>query len=188
MINSLQLSALLSAIAIVESGNNPKAIGDRGRAVGAYQIHPEVVIDFNMATRSHHLPADMFNPRLSRDVATWYLRHYGEAAKATTPEQLARIWNGGPKGHHKAATKKYWAKVRPHYEKLCPPQPNPSSGGHSDSTPGTTAVSFSVSGPVTFVVSVSNGIKLDTSSRSTSSTTGPSAERPAKRPASRPKR
>ena len=35
-----------------------------------------------------------------------------------TPEKIARMHNGGPNGWRIDATKKYWAKVEPIFERL----------------------------------------------------------------------
>jgi hypothetical protein len=41
-----------------------------------------------------------------------YLHRYGKKALADKDyEKLARIHNGGPRGHTKSATVKYWRKV-----------------------------------------------------------------------------
>jgi hypothetical protein len=45
-------------------------------------------------------------------VFTWSGARYG----AKTPEQFARIWNGGPSGASKKATLAYWSKVKANLE------------------------------------------------------------------------
>ena len=37
-----------------------------------------------------------------------YCKHYG----LTTAEEIARCWNGGPKGMNKTLTSNYWKKVK----------------------------------------------------------------------------
>ena len=37
-----------------------------------------------------------------------YCTHYG----LTTAEEIARCWNGGPRGMNKEATSYYWEKVK----------------------------------------------------------------------------
>ena len=105
------LSNLISALIIVESSGNDRAIGDNGKAIGCLQIHREVVLDVNKFTGSHYRHQDMTNRAQARAVCEAYLRHYGKGA---TPEQLARRWNGGPKGDTKVSTEAYWAKVKKH--------------------------------------------------------------------------
>jgi hypothetical protein len=51
--------------------------------------------------------ADRSNPGKSREMAAVYLTHYGTARGITDPVALARIWNGGPRGHCKRATVAY---------------------------------------------------------------------------------
>ena len=105
------ISNLISALIIVESSGNDLAIGDGGRAIGPLQIHKAVVLDVNKFTGSHYRHQDMTNRAQARAVCEAYLRHYGKGA---TTEQLARRWNGGPKGDTKTSTEAYWAKVKKH--------------------------------------------------------------------------
>lgn len=102
---------LLDAICAVESNGNANAIGDNGKAVGAYQIHPAVVTDVNRLTGSRYTIADRTDPAKARAMCRAYLTHYGERAGGTD-EAHARTWNGGPKGAKKAATVGYWKRVK----------------------------------------------------------------------------
>ena len=104
------ISNLISALIIVESSGNDLAIGDNKRALGPLQIHRAVVLDVNRITGSHYRHQDMTNRVQARAVCAAYLTHYG---KGKTTEEQARIWNGGPQGHHKKqATEAYWNKVK----------------------------------------------------------------------------
>jgi hypothetical protein len=105
------ISNLISALIIVESSGNDRAIGDQGRAIGCLQIHKAVVADVNKFTGSHYRHQDMTNRVQARAVCEAYLKHYGRGAST---EQLARRWNGGPSGDKKQATEAYWNKVRKH--------------------------------------------------------------------------
>ena len=105
----MNLTNLIAALIIVESGGNDMAIGDNGKAIGPLQIHRAVVLDVNRITGSHYRHQDMTNRAQARAVCEAYLRHYGRGA---TAEQLARRWNGGPTGDRKTATEAYWAKVK----------------------------------------------------------------------------
>ena len=105
----MNLNSLISALMIVESGNNDQAIGDQGRAIGCLQIHKAVVLDVNKFTGSHYRHQDMTNRVAARAVCQAYLEHYG---KGKTLEQQARIWNGGPTGDRKQATVAYWRRVQ----------------------------------------------------------------------------
>ena len=105
----MNLNSLISALMIVESGNNDQAIGDQGRAIGCLQIHKAVVLDVNKFTGSHYRHQDMTNRAQARAVCQAYLEHYG---KGKTLEQQARIWNGGPTGDRKPVTLAYWRRVQ----------------------------------------------------------------------------
>ncbi len=107
------LPALISALVMVESGGDPAKVGDGGQALGILQIHPEVVQDVNRNYGTKYRHKDVLNPVKARRICKLYLRHY--AGCRATAEQCARIWNGGPRGHDKAATRQYWEKVRQFY-------------------------------------------------------------------------
>jgi hypothetical protein len=107
----MNLTNLITALIAVESSGNDLAIGDGGKAIGPLQIHKAVVLDVNRITGSHYRHQDMTNRVAARAVCEAYLKHYGKGA---TTEQLARRWNGGPKGDTKSATEAYWAKVKKH--------------------------------------------------------------------------
>jgi hypothetical protein len=47
---------ILRAIAIVESGEDPLAIGDGGKALGAWQMHPKAWEDANAFRKAQGLP------------------------------------------------------------------------------------------------------------------------------------
>lgn len=105
----MNLNNLISAMMIVESGNNDQAIGDQGRALGPLQIHKAVVLDVNKFTGSNYRHQDMTNRVAARAVCEAYLKHYG---KGKSLEQQARIWNGGPTGDRKSVTLAYWRRVQ----------------------------------------------------------------------------
>lgn len=98
---------LLNAIGMVESGMNHRAVGDGGRALGAYQMHPEAWHDANnflaakgMATWPRSAWRDA---RVQRIMADAYLsvirkRLRGMGYLNPTPAQLALCWNFGPGG------------------------------------------------------------------------------------------
>jgi hypothetical protein len=110
----MNYSALISALMAVESGgyrNPDTAVGDGGKAIGALQIHREVVKDVNHFYGTSYTWNGMTNRADARKVCDLYLRKW---AKGKSPEDAARIWNGGPTGHTKSATKSYWTKVNRH--------------------------------------------------------------------------
>lgn len=105
----MNLSNLISALIIVESSGNDMAIGDNGKAIGPLQIHRSVVLDVNRITGSNYRHSEMTNRVAARAVCQAYLEHYG---RGKSLEEQARIWNGGPTGHKKAATVSYWRRVQ----------------------------------------------------------------------------
>lgn len=105
------ISNLISALIIVESSGNDLAIGDGGKAIGPLQIHKAVIVDVNRITGSNYRHSEMTNRAQARAVCEAYLKAYGKGA---TTEQLARRWNGGPRGDTRPSTEAYWAKVKKH--------------------------------------------------------------------------
>ncbi len=108
------LEALWRAICVVESNNNPEAIGDAGRAVGIAQIWPIMVADVNhILGRKVFTLDDRRSPARSRLMFDTYMRHY---AAGKTVEWAARAWCCGPGWERRATavtgSKGYWEKVR----------------------------------------------------------------------------
>lgn len=105
---------LIPALAKVESNGNPRAVGDSGKALGELQIWAVVIQDVNRAHGTRYRHADAFDPAKARDICRRYLAIYctpKRLGRSPTMEDAARIWNGGPNGHKKSATEKYWQKV-----------------------------------------------------------------------------
>ena len=98
---------LLSALIQIESGGNDQAKGRHGE-LGALQIKPILVRDVNRIMGTHYAHNQMTNRAVSTFIATAYLSHYG---KNLSDESLARIWQGGPKGHLKSSTRAYSKRV-----------------------------------------------------------------------------
>jgi len=102
--------SILDAICHVESGGKADAVGDGGKAVGAYQIHKICVRDVNrIIGKKKYTYQDRLNKAKSRQMCEIYIDHYG---KGKSDISKARIWNGGPRGYKKKATKKYGKKVK----------------------------------------------------------------------------
>lgn len=122
------LEDLLNAIEQIESGGNPKAVGDGGDAVGNFQIHKIYVDDVNrilalQGKKGRFNYKDRWDKTKSREIAEIYLRYYNHNTptngKSQYPfgnmswqERLARIHNGGSTGYKKESTKPYWEKVK----------------------------------------------------------------------------
>lgn len=107
---------LIAAIMLVESsGGRDTRNGDGGRAVGPLQIHASVVRDVNRIAGTRYTHAQMRDPAIARDVFRRYVSHYATPARLGRPvtdQDIARIWNGGPQGWRKPATRAYWRRVQ----------------------------------------------------------------------------
>ncbi len=104
------MNRLWNAICEVESGGNPNAHNRKENALGIAQIRPILVDDCNrIAGRKRWAHAQARSPSRSRAMFEYYLKHY---CKPLSYERAARNWNGGPNGHLKEATKKYWDRVK----------------------------------------------------------------------------
>ena len=113
--DTLDYDRLLPALERVESSGNPTAIGDGGKALGILQIWDVVIADVNRAKGTSYTHRDAFDPAKARAICRAYLSIYctpRRLGRQPTMEDAARIWNGGPNGFKKAATKKYWQKVK----------------------------------------------------------------------------
>ncbi len=103
---------LLSAIIFVESSNDDSAYAASEDAVGCLQIRKTMVDDVNrILKRQGKTYKFSYDDRWLRNKSIQmfevYCKHYG----LTTAEEIARCWNGGPRGMDKEATSYYWTKV-----------------------------------------------------------------------------
>lgn len=97
---------LLAALIIVESGGDRYAIGDGGKGVGCLQIHKICVDDVNrILGEKVYTYEDRYSVTKSKAMAIIYMRHYSDG----TVEDMARVWNGGPR---RLGGNKYWKKVK----------------------------------------------------------------------------
>jgi hypothetical protein len=104
---------LLSAIIHVESSNNDSAYRASEDAVGCLQIRKCMVNDINRILRRQKSDLrftydDRWLRNKSIQMFDIYCKYYG----LTTAEEIARCWNGGPRGMNNPLTAKYWKKVQ----------------------------------------------------------------------------
>jgi len=109
---SCSIDAILDAIREIESGGEPNggrdATGDRGRAIGPFQIHRAYFQDSEIAGRFE----DCREPEFARQVVLAYWKRWCPAAlESRDAMTLARVHNGGPKGAQRSTTLPYWSKV-----------------------------------------------------------------------------
>jgi hypothetical protein len=113
-------NTFLDAIQKVETGSEKdpnNAVGDNGKALGAYQIWYDYWFDAvehrpELKARGYKAVTD---PAYAREIVRAYMDRY--APDGATWEDLARIHNGGPKGYRRNSTKAYWVKVQKHLKK-----------------------------------------------------------------------
>ena len=104
---------LLAAIIMVESRNNDSAYAAGEDAVGCLQIRKTMVDDVNrILKRQKKYLKFTYNDRWSRQKSIKMFQIYCEHYKFSTPEEVARCWNGGPRGMNKESTVYYWKKVQ----------------------------------------------------------------------------
>jgi len=105
---------LFDAIRKVETGDMTDAdaalaVGDNGRSFGPYQIQRaywQDAIEHQPEIGGQFL--DCRNPRYAERIMLAYWDRY---APDDHYETLARIHNGGPKGHENPNTLEYWKRV-----------------------------------------------------------------------------
>ena len=104
---------LLSAIMFVESSYNDSAYHKGEDAVGCLQIRKCMVNDVNRILRRQKSDLkftydDRWLRNKSIKMFDIYCKHYG----LTTAEEIARCWNGGPRGMQNEMTAGYWERVK----------------------------------------------------------------------------
>lgn len=112
--------ALYSSIVWVESKGNANAKSKDG-SVGIIQIKPVMVREINRICKIRNLGKkftlnDRNNPRKSAEMFWIYQEFYNpninlDSLSKEDMAVLARKWNGGPNGHLKRTTRKYWTRV-----------------------------------------------------------------------------
>ncbi len=110
---SYNTTHLLSAIIHVESNNNDSAYRASEDAVGCLQIRKCMVNDVNRIL--HRQKSDLrftYGDRWFRHKSIKMFDIYCKHYKLTTAEEIARCWNGGPRGMDKPLTATYWRKVQ----------------------------------------------------------------------------
>ena len=116
-ISDADLTRVLEAIRIVESNNNPNAVGDNGNAIGIYQIWKSYWKDATEFSGIGGSYKDCYKPQYADKIVRAYMKRYAtkkRLGREPTMEDIARIHNGGPNGYKKSATDKYWKKVKSH--------------------------------------------------------------------------
>ena len=104
---------ILSALMYVESSNNDSAYNASEDAVGCLQIRKTMVNDVNRILRKRKSPVRFtYEDRWCRYKSINMFKIYCKYYNLTTAEEIARCWNGGPRGMQNDITSGYWKKVK----------------------------------------------------------------------------
>ena len=127
LLSSLQaitITDVIYAIEKVESNNDPYAINTKENALGALQISPIMVADYNRITGEDLSHDVVYNLSMAYIIAYTIFNHYIKGIKKPTAKHLAFIWNGGGGARHRVENPKndqkqknldiYWNKVKMH--------------------------------------------------------------------------
>jgi len=115
--NQIPDDGLINALIQIESGGNDYAHCIEEDAVGALQIRRTMVRDVNrILKRQGSEKRYEYKDRWCRQRSIEMFNIYRDYYNLVTPEEIARCWNGGPKGIYKPATVAYWNKVKNHLD------------------------------------------------------------------------
>lgn len=117
---------LLDALREVETGGQPRgglgAVGDGGAALGPLQIHKVYHVDaadrdpaltsYASCSSSQDYSERVVRAYMSRYASAQLQRLEAGSGTLADCEVVARIHNGGPRGHQRAATAGYWQRTR----------------------------------------------------------------------------
>lgn len=103
----------LFAIIDYESAWKQYVINHKENAAGCLQIRIPVIKDVNRFYNLNYKLKDRFD--FNKSIEIFWLYH--KLWNNCTPEELARNWNGGPKGMYKTATLKYWMEIKKRIKK-----------------------------------------------------------------------
>lgn len=114
-ITEKEMTDVLTAIRIVESNDDPNAVGDGGDSIGCYQIQKCYWLDAKEFSDLDGTYLDCYNRGYADRTVRCYMDRYAterRLGREVTQEDIARIHNGGPNGWKKESTEKYWQKVK----------------------------------------------------------------------------
>jgi hypothetical protein len=97
---------------MVESRNNDSAHAIGEDAVGVLQIRKVMVDDVNRILKRKGINKTYtYNERWDRSKSIEMFHIFVDYYNLETDEEVARGWNGGPRGIDNPATEQYWLKV-----------------------------------------------------------------------------
>jgi len=106
------LKDIIDAIIFVESSGNDSAYRADEDAVGAFQIRQVMVDDINRILKRKGISKTYsYEDRWCRVKSTEMFNIFCSYYGLETAEEIARCWNGGPRGINNPYTLGYWNKV-----------------------------------------------------------------------------
>tara|TARA_A100001201_G_C4039441_1_gene186198 strand:- start:65 stop:628 length:564 start_codon:yes stop_codon:yes gene_type:complete len=110
---------IINAIIRVESSNDDSAYNKSEDAVGCLQIRKCMVNDVNrILKRLGKTQRFTYDDRWIRYKSIQMFDIFCSYYKLYNPEEIARCWNGGPRGINNPNTIKYWNKVENQLEEI----------------------------------------------------------------------
>tara|TARA_R110001592_G_scaffold60353_2_gene183422 strand:+ start:624 stop:1172 length:549 start_codon:yes stop_codon:yes gene_type:complete len=107
-----ELIDIINAISYVESSGRDSAYNASEDAVGYLQIRQCMVKDVNRILKQKgSLERYVYEDRWLRYKSIQMFNIYCQHYKLSTAEEIARCWNGGPRGMQNEMTVGYWEKV-----------------------------------------------------------------------------
>jgi hypothetical protein len=94
---------LIKAVVLVESFGDTMANNLPEGAIGAFQIRPIRLLDYNQRTGNDYKMEDCYNYNISKKIFLYYANQTGFHEY----EKIARNWNGSGE-----TTRDYWEKVK----------------------------------------------------------------------------
>ena len=94
---------LIRAVVQVESLGDTLAFNVKEEAIGAFQIRPIRILDYNQRTGSNYKLQNCVNYEISKRIFLYYAHRTG----LHDYEKIARNWNGSGK-----TTLDYWEKIK----------------------------------------------------------------------------
>ncbi len=98
---------LIKAVVQVESVGDNMANNILEEAIGAFQIRPIRLLDYNRRTGNKYKMEDCYNYNISKKIFLYYANQIGFPKY----EKIAKNWNGSGE-----TTLEYWEKVKSHLE------------------------------------------------------------------------
>ena len=96
---------LIKAVVLVESFGDTMAYNLTEEAVGAFQIRPIRLLDYNQRTGNNYTSEECYNYEISKKIFLYYADQIG----IPHYETIARNWNGSG-----VTTLDYWERVKFH--------------------------------------------------------------------------